>query len=728
MVLSEAELEIFDRMSEAINSNKKETFSENFKSIDQDRLPAFLTHQNTDGNTLLHLIFLTKDVDMLRIVASLKNQNMKNHLEISNNQGFTPRKIINNLDKEQHKDFRHMYGRLFRSSYSQNFLLFQMKTYLEKQKENQAGGYNAEDVTKIQNTLSQGHCSGLTTLWSQFALKGREEEFQKILEKIVKWDGEDMTPETIRSFEEAISAIRFAQVDGMKDIELKEWKKAAIESPKEVEGSLNLRGLGQDQFDKKLDDKSIKDDGNIIFYTSHDAMLKPFIAKLCKENNGKIFMMSANGHVIGIQPLKDQVKIYDSNYKRTQKEVSKDGITKIIPINKDDDYKMVFDETKRQLLTNLKGPEAFDEINTSEKVKFQRLSNAKDIAGPRLPNSQDVINDYKSKIGDEIDEVINKGQSPQDINDYIRSKSNDLNNTSKWVIYDRLKKLKFNESDINVEYTNGLGQVVTPLHEAIKLNQARLVEIYLQNGADPTLQVNGVSPIELVTDEHDYRVKSSIQEYIDFNANIKGVINNNITAVNFKNCKSGEDLKYAKMLNSLEKNTSLDSISFGKPHSSEKLNKLLPILVDKPNLKSISLIADKKNVSTICDTLLEKKINLIKIELNGPSWPHMGDKEVDTILKSLENNYCITSISMQKSSIKDEGAKKILQFIKEKPSITEINLSGNSISKEIMNKITEQVSLNKNAKSKPIKGKFTADLAKKRAQQSANKDINKGRA
>ncbi len=190
-----------------------------------------------------------------------------------------------------------------RSNENQVDLLDKFKTYLSIVSKDRPEVYRLDHANTLKS-LAQGHCSGITTLWFYYKLRGKEQYFyDSIMTPILTWDGrkESLSKELEDTIEYALSSTVWLQ---------------AVTAPfkQAVPGSAGILQSDSDvliNLVKQSDYPTLRKEDEIAFVFTNDE----FKNLLEDIPANKLIRLASSNHVIGLFFDKDtqEYVLFDSN-------------------------------------------------------------------------------------------------------------------------------------------------------------------------------------------------------------------------------------------------------------------------------------------------------------------------------------------------------------------------------------------------------------------------------
>lgn len=353
------------------------------------------------------------------------------------------------------------------------------------------GGHTPDPVTTVIERLKNGHCNGLASIWLQCRLNGKEEQYYDIFKDIIAWDKSEssLDDELAKKFEYAIQLTRSYHMDndsmasflGTRDSEVfvpqvmweKIWGEENYQSESRSNSRISLEGLNY------------------------------FLQQLARpENEGKGFGFNTQGvspgHAISAVYQDGKLYIYDSNRPSVNDDETKPDIISEFDLSQQEGI----DAASREIRYCL-----YDRFSGEPRDKFDVVFSAYDHKGKSSGvyitlEQAEARRFYQAVKENKPVNPIEFAKKLSDIHAYLTPE--ELNFMYKNIVFD---KSKINE----IVYDGWSG--CSPLLEVIRIGYyPQAVQALVQSGANPNLEVEGVSPISEAKKNKDMKDIADILE------------------------------------------------------------------------------------------------------------------------------------------------------------------------------------------------------------------------
>ncbi|HBC0464177.1 TPA: hypothetical protein RG395_001800 [Legionella pneumophila] len=338
------------------------------------------------------------------------------------------------------------------------------------------GGHAPDPIAPVIEHLKTGHCNGLASIWLQCRLDGKEELYYEIFKDIIAWDKTEssLNEELVKKFEYAIQLTRSYHMD--------------YDSMKSFLGTDESDVLvRQFMWEKVWGETNYQQESRSNSHMSLEG-LSYFLQQLARpENEGKGFGFNTigevPGHAISAIYQDGKLYIYDSNRPSANEDESKPDIIKEFDLTQREGIEAAAREIRCCLFDNFSG-------SNEPKERFSINFSAYDHKG-KPPGTYITLEQAEARrFYQEVKE--NKPVNPM----HFAKKLLDIHaHLSPEELHFMYKNIVFDASKINEIVYDDWGSS-SPLLEVIRSGHyPQAVQALVQSGANPNLEVDGVSPI-----------------------------------------------------------------------------------------------------------------------------------------------------------------------------------------------------------------------------------------
>ncbi|HHT9952022.1 TPA: hypothetical protein ACT9K3_001866 [Legionella pneumophila] len=339
------------------------------------------------------------------------------------------------------------------------------------------GGHIPDPTVTVIERLKSGHCNGLASIWLQCWLNGKEEQYYEIFKDIIAWDKAEssLSEDLVKKFEFAIQLTRSYHMDSSMSsfLNLSE----SINSDVVVRRNMWEKVWGEESYQmESRSDSEISLEG-----------LSYFLQQLARpENEGKGFGLNTKleafkiGHAISAAYRDGKLHIYDSNRPSANQDETKPDIIKIFDLSQKEGIDAAAREIRVCLYDNLGStPDNFF-------VEFSAYDHKGKPPGVYITLEQAEARRFYQAVKE--NKPVNPIEFAKKISDiHAYSTPEELNFMYKNIVFDKSK--------INDIFSAGWDDY-SPLLKVIRCGHyPQAVQALIQYGANPNLEVEGVSPI-----------------------------------------------------------------------------------------------------------------------------------------------------------------------------------------------------------------------------------------
>lgn len=511
------EIETFYAIIEAINTQNDKDLNELVSHARKTKFKRLPTITDDNGNTILHYLMMQGSSVLMKEALGYE-VGYTASFGVKNKEGKTPHECMLDLPAEK-QEFKNQAESYFAPKWNQGYILQQFQRYLAYQQKQNPEQYKEEDIKRIIDTLKEGHCNGIASIWLQGWIDGKENQYQEIFHDIVYWNydkpEETLTPELVKKFEYAIQLTRSYHInDNIFAGEKQEYDRQRIrhlygedqqesqisnDRPKrndltleqielfEKAPDLNVPWNALRVWEEAWDPSKYKSEKQISSLSISLDGINFFLKSLARpENEGKGFSIFTRDHALAGAYRNGQFYLFDSNF---------DGDEEGQGVNMAKSFNLVDEEERRAAVHELRkcGYENFGRRNLSSfQIAFKPLGKKDMNPGKYITlHTIELLESYMPKVKSGVP------LDPVSFVENIESMAEYFSREDLKYLYDHVvfNHYNMNELSSDLEYK-------TPLLALIeKGNYPDAVKALLRSGADPLMDCDGVTPLSAAQEQ-----------------------------------------------------------------------------------------------------------------------------------------------------------------------------------------------------------------------------------
>ncbi|HHL3491893.1 TPA: hypothetical protein ACQ53F_000698 [Legionella pneumophila] len=494
------------------------------------------------------------------------------------------------------------------------------------------GGHAPDPINVVIERLRSGHCNGLASIWLQCWLNGKESQYYEIFKDIVVWDKTEssLNQDLVKKFEYAIQLTRSYHMDSSMSsfLNLSE----SSESDVVVRRNMWEKIWGEENYQmNSRSDSQISLEG-----------LSYFLEQLARpENEGKGFGFNTKlqafktGHAISAGYRDGKLYVYDSNRPSANKDETKPDILKVFDLSQPAGIEAAAKEIRYCLY------DSFNESSDNFFVEFSAYDHKGKPPGVFITLDQAEARRFYRAV---------KENKPVDPTEFAQKLLDIHKHLSPEELNYLYKNIVFDKSKINDIFSAGWDEY-TPLLKVIRSgNYPQAVQALTQSGANPNLEVYGVSPIS----EAKERGMNEIVDLLEAKPDKPALPNKAKVKINIIKIPANE--REANIL-AVYKVLSDDNLMKNKDGSVPNIIKELCEIVGK---------LDPENEEEIAGAILE-----IKTKIAHGSEDNISDNARD-VLNGFAKSSCCDFQKIRAALSENLAMDEIMNDVQEPPSLMRI--------------------------------------------------------
>lgn len=337
--------------------------------------------------------------------------------------------------------------------------------------------YREDEITTVIERLKSGHCNGLASIWLECWINDKEDQYYEIFKDIILWDKSESTlnEDLVKKFEYAIQLTRAYHMDSSMP--------SFLNLSESEDSDVVVR---RNMWEKIWGDENYQLESRSDFGMSLEG-LTYFLQQLARpENEGKGFGLNTKleafktGHAISAAYRDGKLYIYDSNRLSANKDETKPDIIKEFDLSQQEGIEAAAGEIRYCLYDN------FGEPPDNFFVEFSAYDHKGKPPGVFITLEQAEARSFYQAVKE------NKPVNPIEFAKKLPELHSHLSSEELNFMY---KNITFDKSKINEIISTGWDDS-SPLLKVIGSGHyPQAVQALLQSGANPNLEVDGISPI-----------------------------------------------------------------------------------------------------------------------------------------------------------------------------------------------------------------------------------------